>query len=88
MTWLISWRLTASDERAAKPQIADQPAPYRVSGIEIGVKRELAAGAGAPEPHVEMVAVLALPQKGVVVKAQIACLQVGFAGRGLGRDDP
>jgi len=76
-------------ERQGPPEadVAHQPAPHRVVDIQIGIQRQLAARPGPPQPHLVVVGRLAGFQKGVVVEAEIACLQIAFAGAGLGRDD-
>ena len=74
-------------QRATKAEVAQQAAPHRIVDVEIGVKRELATRAGAPQSHIEVAAIFALPQECVIVEAQITGLKITFAGGGFGRDD-
>src|SRR3546814_572544 len=75
----------AERKRLAETGVAVQRAPYRVRHVEVRIERELRAAHRLPQPHVIAAALLRRLQEGVVGEVQSTRLQVGLAGRRLGR---
>ena len=76
----------AERQRAPEAHVAHQLAPLGILGVEVRIERDLRAERLLPQPHVILVALLALLEERVVVEAQVARLQVDVAGAGLRRD--
>src|SRR3546814_8883449 len=74
-----------SSDLLAETGVAVRRAPYRVRHVEVRIERELRAAHRLPQPHVIAAALLRRLQEGVVGEVQSTRLQVGLAGRRLGR---